>query len=326
MVSTFVQTTYTLSVALKGSLLVCLGGLAYLRRVRLDRPAIGTFNRRDILVTFGFIIMLPVRYLNLPRWLVLCLLTVTFTAALSIGYRPLLSRTQLWVGIGLLLGLNLYIGRTMLGTVAGWQLSWAETDVIVVLTVIAVTNLWVQGGMRLKHVAWFTFILAAYDALFILIVPLTNHVQQGFLGWPLNPSFGMRYGLYNATVGIGDLLVFGLFTLAAYKAYGKQATKLAFAVVVIFGCVLTSFSPLVFNLVDSRTDLVVPAQTAFGPAAFLLHLWLRHHYGRERTVQEFLTGDDVVHPAPVEAAPVPAAQPQPEPVSLADTSTPVPRG
>ncbi len=43
----------------------------------------------------------------------------------------------------------------MLGTISGWQLSWIENDIIVVLAAVAVVNLYVQGGMRLRHVAWF---------------------------------------------------------------------------------------------------------------------------------------------------------------------------
>lgn len=315
MAAPLLPTLYTLSVALTGSLLVCGGALAYIRRVRLERPAIGTFNRRDVMVVFGFIILLPVLYLNLPRWLVMSLLILTFTAALSIGFRPLLSPIPLWLAVGVLIGANLWIGRNMLGTVSGWQLSWAETDLIIVLTAVAVTNLYVQGGMRLRHVAWFALILAVYDAIFILVVPLTNELLEGFLGYPLNPSFGMRYGLYNATIGIGDLLVYGLFTIAAFKAYGRHAARLALALVVVFGAFVPSFAPLVFELTDARTDIVVPAQVAFGPVAFLAYLWLRRRHGRERTMQEFLASSDVVQPAAVAATPAPVAQPAREPAS-----------
>lgn len=314
MAAPVLPTLYTLSVAMTGSLAVCGGALAYLRRVRLERPAIGTFNRRDIMVVFGFVILLPGLYLSVPEWLILCLLTLTFTGALAIGYRPLLTPTQLWLGIGLLIGANLWIGQNMLGTVRGWQLSWAETDLIVVLAAVAVTNLYVQGGMRLKHVAWFAFTLAVYDGIFLLVVPVTNHLVEGFLGYPLNPSFGMRYGLYNATIGIGDLLVYGLFTIAAFKAYGRAAGRLALGLVVAFGTVVPSFAPLVFELTDARTDLVVPAQVAFGPVAFVAFLWMRHHYGRERTMEEFLASPDVVRPASVGVA-RPAAMPEREPAA-----------
>lgn len=301
-------TVYAIVVGLIGAMAVCLLGLAYLRRIRLERPAIGTFNRRDIVTIFGFIILLPVAYLTFPIWLTTCLLVVTFAGALSIGYKPVLTPVQLWVAIGILIGANLWIARTMLGTVSGWQLFWIESNIIVILAAVAVCNLYVQGGMRLQHVAWFAFTLAIYDATFIAVVPLTNALVQGFLGYPLNPSFGMRIGLYNASIGIGDLLVYGAFTIAAYKAYGRRAAQISLVLVAIFGAVAPGLVGLVFeSLTDARTDIIVPAQTVFGPVAFVAYLWMKHHYGRERTMGEFLVSGDVGTPIVAAGRGVPAA-------------------
>ena len=58
----------------------------------------------------------------------------------------------------MLIGASIWLSRTMLGTVVGWQLSWLETDVIVLLGAVSVANLYVQGGMRLQHVAWFALL------------------------------------------------------------------------------------------------------------------------------------------------------------------------
>ncbi|MDQ3454218.1 MAG: multicopper oxidase domain-containing protein, partial [Actinomycetota bacterium] len=183
------------------------------------------------------------------------------------------------------------------------------------LTVPTVVHL--HGGMRLQHVAWFAFTLAIYDATFITVVPLTNALVQGFLGYPLNPSFGMRIGLYNASIGIGDLLVYGAFTIAAYKAYGRQAAQISLVLVALFGAVAPGGVGLIFeSLTDARTDIIVPAQTVFGPVAFVAYLWMRHHYGRERTMGEFLASSDVGTPisavgrvVPGPSAAVPAAAP-----------------
>ena len=60
--------------------------LFYLRRVRLERPAIGTFNSRDIRILFSFIVFLPLLYVLLPHWALTCFLMLTFASALSIGY------------------------------------------------------------------------------------------------------------------------------------------------------------------------------------------------------------------------------------------------
>jgi hypothetical protein len=286
----------SLLVATASALVVSAGGVAYLRRVRLERPPIGTFNGRDVVVLFVPLSLIPLFYLSLPRWLLTAFLVLTFCAALSIGLRPLLAPGRMWLLIGGLLGLNLWLGANLLGTVLGWQVFWVENDLVVLLAAVFVANLYVQGGMRLSHVAWFALALAAYDLVFTSAFPLTNALVEEFLGYPLDPSVGMRWGFDNAAIGIGDLLVYGLFVLAAYKGYGPAAARLATAVVLVFGAAAPALVPLLVDYVDARTDTLVPAQFWFGPAAFLTWVWLRYRHGRERTVREFLDSDDVARP------------------------------
>jgi hypothetical protein len=106
----------------------------------------------------------------------------------------------------------------------------------------------------------------------------------------------MRWGFDNAAIGIGDLLVYGLFVLAAYKGYGPAAARLATGVVLVFGAAAPALVPLLIDYVDARTDTLVPAQFWFGPAAFLTWVLLRWRHGRERTMREFLESGDVVRP------------------------------
>ena len=280
---------FQLVLALTGTVLTCALALVYLQRVRLERPAVGTFNGRDIAVLFIFIVGLPLLYLVLPLLPLVIFLGITFVSALSIGLRPLLNPTASWILIGLLVGANIWMTRTLLGTVTGWQIFWIENSVVIIAAAVTVANLYVQGGMRVKHVAWFALILAVYDAIFTFKWPVTNILAQRFLESPLDPAIGFRLGLYNAALGLGDLLVYSLFVIAVHKAYGRIATKVAMGITVVFGAITPALLPLVFRVfIDARTDLVVPAQVAFGPAAFLCYLWLKHTYGRERTMDEFL--------------------------------------
>jgi hypothetical protein len=314
-----------LGIVLVGALVTCVVATLYLERVRLDRPAVGVFNGRDVVVLFAFIVTLPVLYLFLPHWALTGFLLITFTASLSIGYRPVLPPTALWVTIGVLLGLNVWIARTMLGTVAGWQFYWGETSVVVLFGATAVANLYVQGGMKLKHVAWFAFGLGFYDVIFSVIIPLTPKLADAFIGYPLDPSIGMRFGIYNANIGIGDLLVYSLFVIAARKAYGVGASRIALGVVAVFGATLPALAPLILQAVTRGTgNAVVPAQAFFGTPALLTYLLMRHYYGRERTTREFLatlpphramTRETVATVAPISPAPdragVHAARPDP---------------
>jgi len=220
-----------------------------------------------------------------------------------------LGRTWLWLCTGLLIGANIWTSRTMLGTTAGWQLWWAELAVLVGLAAIAVANLYVQGGMKLRYVAWLALALGAYDVVFSSVYPLTSKLTQEFLGAPLDPSLGMRFGINNFAIGIGDLLIFALFTVAAYKAYGRSAAQLAFGLVVVFGAVVPSLVPLIINFIDARTDVLVPSQAFFGPAAFICYLWMRRRYGKERTMAEYRASIAGEAPAAAPARPAPAPEP-----------------
>ncbi len=280
---------FELVLAVLGTVLTCGLALGYFTRVRIERPAIGTFNGRDIAFLFVFIVGLPLLYVVLPLTPLLVALGITFTSALSIGLRPLMSPTLTWLTVGVLIGANIWMTQMLLGTVLGWQVFWIENSIIVIAAAVTVANLYVQGGMRVKHIAWFVLVLAIYDAIFTLKWPVTNQLAQRFLGWPLDPSIGFRLGIFNASLGLGDLLAYSLFVIAVYKAYGAAAMRVAFTTAVIFGAVVPALAPLAFRvLVDARTDLIVPAQTAFGPAAFAAYVWMKRRYGRERTMAEYL--------------------------------------
>jgi hypothetical protein len=163
--------------------------------------------------------------------------------------------------------------------------------------------------MKLKHVAWFGLTLAVYDAGSTLVVNVTAVLVEDFIGHPLDPTFGIRGGVNNYGIGIGDLLFYALFVVASYKAYGKAAARLAFAVMVVFGAAAPSLFPLIHDLVDFRNDVVIPSQLFFAPAAFLCYLWMRHHYGPERTMAEYRASQAPAAPVAAPARPAPAAEP-----------------
>lgn len=304
--SQWILSVFQLGVALIGAAAASLGALAYFRRVRLERPAIGRFNGRDVTTLFIFLMILPAFYLLVPRWSLETLLVLTFMSALSIGLQPLLSPLRMWLVIGLLIGADLWCGQHLLGTVVGWQVFWTENSLIVLLAGISVANLYVQGGMQLRHVAWFAAGLAVYDSIFSIGFPVTNLLVRDFVGYPLFPAMGMRISFNEAIVGLGDLLVYAAFTIAAVKAYGRKALRLALTLILVFGAAMPTLSGLLINYIDARADVIIPAQTWFGPAALIGYLWLRRRYGRERTMKEYLASDDVVRRAAPAAPTIPA--------------------
>ncbi|MBV9449512.1 MAG: hypothetical protein JO345_26820 [Streptosporangiaceae bacterium] len=293
-------------VIMVGTILISGGALAYFRRVRMERPAVGTFNARDVVILLVFVGILPFVYGWLPDPLVTCLLVVTFASALYFGYRPLLGSAGIWLGIGLLFGFNIWSSHHFMGTIPGWQLWYTEQSVMVGLAAIAVSNLYVQGGMKLRHVAWLSLGLACYDIVFSDFYPLTDKLLARYITHPLTPVLGMRFGEVDYAVGLGDLFVYSLFFLAAYKAYGKRAAAIAAGVITVMGGFATAFIPFLFSFTNGNLDQAVPAQSLFGPAAFVAYLWMKRHYGRERTMAEYLASQDAAAASPqVEQAPAP---------------------
>jgi hypothetical protein len=269
------QTLFQIITIAIGTYASMLCALLYFQRIRLERPAIGVFNFRDILVLLFFITALPLLYLALPDIVLTGFLILTFVSALYMGLRPLLPVRYLWPLIGFLIGANIIVAETLLGTRTGWQVYWVLTNIVVLLAVVSVSNLYVQGGMRLQHIAWFALFLSFYDAFFALVIPITQRLADSFEGRPLDPSIGFAMGPYNANVGIGDLLVFCLFIVAAYKGFGKKGVVSSLIITGIFGVLIPSCAPLIVAaFVRDGIGIVVPVQMFFGPVAFITYLWL----------------------------------------------------
>jgi hypothetical protein len=293
-------------VIMTGAIIVAGGALIYFRRVRMERPPVGTFNTRDVTILLIAIGVLPFVYGWLPDTLVTCLFMITFASALYIGYKSLLGPVGIWLGIGLLFGLNIWSSHHLMGTIPGWDVWYAEQSLAVALGAIAVSNLYLQGGMKLRHVAWLSIGLACYDVLFASYYPLTGRLLARYITHPLTPVMGMRFGEVDYAVGLGDMLVYSLFFVACYKAYGKRAAIIAAGVITVMGGFATAYLPFLFDLTNANLDTLIPAQSIFGPAAFLTYLWMKRHYGRERTMAEYLASQDnkAAEPA-LERAPAP---------------------
>jgi|SRR5579864_8061606 len=280
-------TIFQAIVALIGTMAAISCAALYFSRIRLERPAIGSFNGRDIVVVFVFIVFLPFLYLLLPSGVLTSVLIITFTSAMYMGLRPLIRPLYLWPLIIVLLVVNIIVTETLLGSRAGWQLYWVITNTIVLVSVVGVSNLYVQGGMRLRNVAWFALILGFYDGIFAFAIPILGKLADRFEGQPLDPSIGFAMGPYNANIGIGDLLVYCLFIVAAYKGFGKRGIIASFVIVSIFGALMPATAPLIITAtIRSGIGIVVPAQIFFGPAALVTYLLLSRK-APERSMAEW---------------------------------------
>ena len=137
-----------------------------------------------------------------------------------------------------------------------------------------------------------------YDIIFSQVIPLTPLLADTFEGRPLDPAVGFILGGYQANIGLGDLLVYSLFTIAAFRGYGRRGAALALAGVVIFGALVPALAPLALSqFTRAGIGIVVPAQTFFGPAAVFIYRRLTRQTS-ERTPAEWLAAAGAVS-APV---------------------------
>jgi hypothetical protein len=72
---------------------------------------------------------------------------------------------------------------------------------------------------------------------------------------------------------------------------------------------MPTLSGLLINYIDARLDVIIPAQTWFGPAALVGYLWLRRRHGRERTMKEYLDSTAVVRRERPAVGPIPKEPP-----------------
>lgn len=294
-----VQTFFDTSVVLGGALLTSVCALLYFQRVRLERPPLGVFNPRDIAMLLFFILVLPFLYLILPSEVLTGLLVLTFVSALYFALRPFLLARYLWPLLAVVMVANIVITEYFLGTRQGWQVYWVLTSAIVLIASVGVANLYVQGGMNLRHIAWFALILAFYDGFFNLVVPISQKLADRFEGQPLDPSIGFTIGSYSANIGLGDLLVFSLFTIAAYKGFGKRGAIASFIIIGIFGALMPATSPLVLTVfIRQNIGIAVPAQVFFGPAALVTY-WLLSRRSAERTMGQWVSEQDAKGHEPI---------------------------
>lgn len=319
------QYLFQMIVVLLGALSASSCALYYFQRVRLERPPIGTFNSRDILILLVFIVLLPILYFYVPSILLTGFLVLTFICALYLGLSPLLRKRYVWLIIAGLLGADIYVALNFLGLQFGWQVYWLITSTVVLIAAVSVSNLYVQGGLRLQTIAWFALILGFYDLTFTTLIPLTPLLADRFIGHPLDPSIGFRMGIYSANIGLGDLLIYSLFIVGSYKGYGGKAAGIALAVIVIFGAIVPAWAPLILtSFIRGTIGIVFPAQASFGPAACITYLCFRKAWGPERKMGEWLKVQAAMGYKIIRAAPAAARRAAPSPAlpRLAETVTP----
>jgi hypothetical protein len=273
------------------SLLVVLGlavaavllSWLYFGRFKITRPPIGVFNLTDIIFMIGGIILVPYLYLLLPIWLVAALLVVGTLSVIYFLWEPVLrSRLLVWVASLALVGADIW-ASAQFGTISNQF--FVVNDVVLLLMVVGLTNLWAQSGMKARDAAILGAFLAVYDLTATWLLPLMTDMITRLAGLPFSPMVGWAVGDKGLWVGIGlgDLLLASVFPLVMLKAFGRGAGLTA--ILVALGAIATiMFLPIAE---------VFPVMIALGPLMVLQYAYWIRQRGQERTTWQYLQAEPV---------------------------------
>jgi hypothetical protein len=254
--------------------------------VSVDRPPVGVYTLRDIAVMMTVVVLLPVLYLALPDLAVATALGLMTVFAIQFTLAPLLSG-RIALGAAFAAGAaDVALGVADLTTPA---VVW--NNVLLLILVIGVTNLYVQSGIRARDVAVFGMLLAGYDLVATTMLPTMGNLLRKTIDLPFAPVF---VGPESAVIGLDDVLMLTLWTLVSLKSFGRAASWVA------TGTTLALTMGLALAIRTGLLTGLFPVMLAAGPLMTLQYLTWRRLRGPERTTATYrgLTTADATTPQP----------------------------
>lgn len=258
--------------------LTLVGGVLYLRRARVERPPVGVFNGRDVLVVAAALVVMPPVYLRIPVMALAVVLALFSVAMLSLSLSPVIGgRAAGGVAVSLVLA-------DVLLAEAGHQewLFQLVNNVSLGIVVVGVCNIWAQSGIRASHVALLASGLAVYDVVATIALPLMEEFLARIESLPLAPVMAWGQGTSAAGIGLGDLLLALVWTLVAERSFSRRAGVVAAGLAM--ACIGVLF--LAFWLDLSNRPL--PAMVVLGPVIAVHYVVLARGTERMRTTGEYL--------------------------------------
>jgi hypothetical protein len=272
-----------------GGALAALLSWSYFRRYQVTRPPVGVFNMRDVWILLTAIVLVPYVYLHLPLGLVAALLALTVTSILWFTLEPVLRKRMLMLAI-----VPAAVAADIVLVMTSGALSntfLLVNNVLMVVAVVGVANLWVQSGMGAREVTLLAGALAVYDFIatsqLTLMTDLIGRLSEipfvPFLAWD---AHGAGLG-----VGLGDLLLISVFPLAMRKSFGRDAGRVALAVgIAVLAAVLAVIE---LGVIDEA----IPVMVVLGPLMVAQYATWRRRLP-QRTTVEYLRAEPLQAPSP----------------------------
>jgi hypothetical protein len=266
------------------SALTVLLGWGYFRRYRVSRPPIGVMTLGDVLVLIAGIILIPLLYLALPGWFVGAILALGTLGILQVLLEPVLPPRGLsWVVAAGLVGADALLAARAGATSLAYL---AVNDLVLILVVVGVTNLWAQSGLRARDLAILAAALTLYDLIATALLPLTNDLIVRLAGLPFTPLLAWPTGDGGwLGLGLGDLLLATVGPLVMRKAFGKAAG------LVVLVIALAALGVVLALPLSGWFYGTFPVMVMLGPLLVAQYRhWIRRQ-GTERTTAAYLAAE-----------------------------------
>jgi hypothetical protein len=256
----------------------------YFRRHAMTRPPIGVFNLGDVAVMIGMVILVPFLYLWLPLWAVAGLLALASTSILYFTWEPVLrSARAIWLVTILLACADLF---TALLPAMDPIWFFAINNAVIVISVVGVTNLWAQSGMKAREAAILGAALAVYDLIATSLLPLMNDLFARLEGLPFAPELAWPVNAAGdwLGIGLGDLVLAAVFPLVMRKAFGRDAGIAA----MLIG--LGAIGLLILSVLVGFVK-IFPVMVVLGPLMALQYVYWHQRQKQERTTWQYLEAE-----------------------------------
>lgn len=251
-------------------------GLVYFRRYSMKRPPIGVFNLRDVLFTFAMIIIVPFLYIVPPLWFSALLFGFSGLSLLYLVFEPTVTRRRfIWLLSLGLAGVDALVCWSMGGDSPAFLVT---NNLLVILCVIGMANVWAQSGLSARNTAIFGGLLAVYDFIATAQLPLMGDLLRRLANLPFAPVVAWGSGTNVAAIGLGDLALATLFPLVMRKAFGPVAGYSASGLG--FCAILAMF------ILPPGT--LFPAMVVLGPLMLAEYFFWHTRQKQERTTREYL--------------------------------------
>jgi hypothetical protein len=249
-------------------------GLGYFRHFRMTRPPIGVFNLTDVIIAVFIIILAHFLYVVLPLWAAVGLFALAVLSALYVTLEPLLrARSLIWLVSLIFIALDIAAAR-----IFGVQNNsfFLVNDLVILLVIIGVSNLWVQSGLKARDAVILSILLAIFDLFATVLSPLTFTMFARLQSVPLTPALAWTSNGSILGGGLGDFLLVTVFSLSMEKAFGHKAS--------IISMLLSMLVIATLLLIDQPW----PGMIFLAPLMLGQYLFWRGWSHQERAMQHYL--------------------------------------